>query len=198
MWNGRQIRNAFQSAVALAGYRHRGEHKIVLTRDHFEKVSRVSDQFNNYLWSIQSKTDAERASAWGIRHDHWSRPGEGFNAAPGRRPRADSIDGGLLSFGRAATPYQGQMMPSSMQSFPPQPAVSMGAQPIFQGQYQHGQTQFGQPQMMAQTSSGTSFEQQPGFTQQPQQRLEQLPSYTQQRQQQMQVQDPSRSGAYIG
>ena len=172
----------------------------MLTRDHFEKVSKVSDQFNNYLWSIQSKTDAERASAWGIRHDHWSRPGEGFNAAPGRRPRADSIDGGLLSFGRAS-PYQAQMMPSPMQPFPSQPAVSMGAQPAFQGQYQHGQTQFGQPQMMTQTSSGASFEQQqPGFIQQPQpqQRLEPLPSYTQQRQQQMQVQDSSRSGGYIG
>jgi hypothetical protein len=166
----------------------------VLTRDHFEKVSRVSDQVNNYLWSIQSKTDAERASAWGIRHDHWSRHGDGFNAAPGRGPRADSIDGGLLSFGRA-TPYQGQMMP-----FPSQPAVSMGAQSVFQGQYQHGQTQFGQPQMMSQSNSGASFEQQPAFVQQPQQqqRLEQLPSYTQQRQQQMQAQDSSRSGAYIG
>lgn len=43
VWNGRQIRNAFQSAVAWAGYKHQDSRKIVLTRDHFEKVSKVSN-----------------------------------------------------------------------------------------------------------------------------------------------------------
>ncbi|KAK4100556.1 hypothetical protein N658DRAFT_507829 [Parathielavia hyrcaniae] len=49
VWNERQIRNAFKSAVALAGFRHQGANKILLLRDHFEKVSRVSNQFNHYL-----------------------------------------------------------------------------------------------------------------------------------------------------
>ncbi|KAM7201306.1 hypothetical protein V8F33_003406 [Rhypophila sp. PSN 637] len=75
VWNGRQIRNAFQSAVALAAHNHRGTDKIRLTRDQFEKVSKVSDQFNDYLWSIHGRTDSEKASTWGVRDDAWNQTG---------------------------------------------------------------------------------------------------------------------------
>ncbi|KAK4216478.1 P-loop containing nucleoside triphosphate hydrolase protein [Rhypophila decipiens] len=75
VWNGRQIRNAFQSAVALAAYNHRGTDKIRLTTDEFEKVSKVSNQFNDYLWSIQGRTDSEKASTWGVRDDAWNQTG---------------------------------------------------------------------------------------------------------------------------
>ncbi|KAK3320261.1 P-loop containing nucleoside triphosphate hydrolase protein, partial [Cercophora scortea] len=68
VWNGRQIRNAFQSAVALAGFKHQGG-KIRLEREHFERVSRVSNEFNHYVWSIKCQSDAEKAEKWGYRFD---------------------------------------------------------------------------------------------------------------------------------
>ncbi|KAK3390067.1 hypothetical protein B0H63DRAFT_446218 [Podospora didyma] len=38
VWNGRQIRNAFQSAVALAGFKHEGTSKIHLRSEHFKRL----------------------------------------------------------------------------------------------------------------------------------------------------------------
>ncbi|RYP58267.1 hypothetical protein DL769_009028 [Monosporascus sp. CRB-8-3] len=49
-WNGRQIRNAFQTAVALAEVRRQPGEKIRVTRSHFEQVAAVSNEFNFYLW----------------------------------------------------------------------------------------------------------------------------------------------------
>ncbi|GAW27235.1 putative AAA family ATPase [Rosellinia necatrix] len=68
VWNGRQIRNAFQSAVALAGYQRAGD-RFRLEREHFERVSKVSNEFNYYIWSIKTETDADKASRWGFRYD---------------------------------------------------------------------------------------------------------------------------------
>lgn len=59
-WNGRQIRNAFQTAVALAEYdtlgkgkdvplNDQGVHPANLVRAHFMRVSDVSFEFDNYL-----------------------------------------------------------------------------------------------------------------------------------------------------
>ena len=70
VWNGRQIRNAFQSAVALAGYKAEGR-EIRLEREHFERVAKVSNEFNHYIWSIKSQTDADKASQWGYRFDQY-------------------------------------------------------------------------------------------------------------------------------
>ncbi|GAW26815.1 putative AAA family ATPase [Rosellinia necatrix] len=101
VWNSRQIQNAFQSAVALAGHKHGGRHKILLTRDHFEKVFKMSGRFNSYLWSIQYKTDADKAVNRGVRHDGWVRPGTTGNAAGPRdksRLEVDQQTGGLTAF----------------------------------------------------------------------------------------------------
>jgi len=70
VWNGRQIRNAFQSAVALAGYKSTGL-KIRLEREHFERVSKVSNEFNHYIWSIRNETDADKNARWGTRLDKY-------------------------------------------------------------------------------------------------------------------------------
>ncbi|RYP42017.1 hypothetical protein DL768_010405 [Monosporascus sp. mg162] len=184
VWNGRQIRNAFQSAVALAGYKHQGTHKIVLNRDHFEKVSKVSNQFNNYLWSIQCKTDADKASTWGYRHDRWVKPGNTGNTVDprSRTVRNGSIDKGVMALGlnaAAAGPsYQQQMVSQvaqPMQGFPPQQQQGpMGTQNIFQAGYQKGLGQFEQQQGIVQP-------QQPQFGQQHQ------PQYSYQEQQQQQL-----------
>ncbi|KAH6616042.1 hypothetical protein B0J18DRAFT_438741 [Chaetomium sp. MPI-SDFR-AT-0129] len=79
VWNGRQIRNAFQSAVALAGYgsdRSTGN-KICVGREHFESVARVSDHFNAYTYSIKMQTDSDKAVKWGYRFDGYQDKAEG-------------------------------------------------------------------------------------------------------------------------
>ncbi|KAK4681728.1 hypothetical protein QC764_109960 [Podospora pseudoanserina] len=60
VWNGRRIRNAFRSAVALVGYRSSGG-RIKLEREHFEQVSEVS----------HSETDSAKAERWGYRIDEY-------------------------------------------------------------------------------------------------------------------------------
>ncbi|KAI5919615.1 hypothetical protein F4810DRAFT_686268 [Camillea tinctor] len=154
VWNGRQIRNAFQSAVALAGYKHQGTEKIELKREHFSKVAKVSRQFNNYLWSIHCKSDADKAMTWGIRHDRWAKPENtrGTMESNLRMERHGSIDGSGMAFGldaeNMASPYQQQTIPQGTQlvpGFPPhQHQGSIGTQSIPQGSYQHVQGQFGQ------------------------------------------------------
>ena len=82
-WNGRQIRNAFQTAAALAEFEARrtdskrveGSSKIspALTKDHFKKLARASVQFSEYLRETHGDNEDERAILDKIR------------AAPGRR-----------------------------------------------------------------------------------------------------------------
>lgn len=48
-WNGREIRNAFQSALALASFDLAPDSGLRLTPSHFKKVADSSDSFENYL-----------------------------------------------------------------------------------------------------------------------------------------------------
>jgi len=74
-WNGREIRNAFQTAVALAEYEAEqklkklgkveddGEEKtleIELRQDHFEKVVEMSDNFKKYLATVDEDGKGDR------------------------------------------------------------------------------------------------------------------------------------------
>ncbi|EFQ34616.1 uncharacterized protein GLRG_09760 [Colletotrichum graminicola M1.001] len=77
VWNGRQIRNAFQTAVALAEW-HKGEGRvpgpIVVGREHFEKVAKVSNEFNAYLYEVKhGRADYEKAHAREHRFDDFNR-----------------------------------------------------------------------------------------------------------------------------
>jgi len=67
-WNGREIRNAFQTAVALAEYEHRhipGEEQdgdvAELDQKHFEVVFEAAEDFKGYLDAVRSGDDAYRA-----------------------------------------------------------------------------------------------------------------------------------------
>lgn len=75
-WNGRQIRNAFQTAIALAKWDFEKKResdrakdsdqkkvlKAVLDDSHFEKVAKASRQFDNYLTNVYGgATEADRA-----------------------------------------------------------------------------------------------------------------------------------------
>jgi hypothetical protein len=77
-WNGRQIRNAFQTAVALAEFEHLSDNpdgplnstsKPVLKPDQFKTVSKVSTEFDDYLMRVLGKTNARHVAIKELRDD---------------------------------------------------------------------------------------------------------------------------------
>ena len=70
-WNGRQIRNAFQTAIALAEYDSRQPRtdKIVLGKAQFVKVAKASKEFDEYMTQTQGATEAQLAHREQLRYD---------------------------------------------------------------------------------------------------------------------------------
>ena len=69
-WNGRQIRNAFHSAVAIAEHGATKDKPAKLEVNHFQKVVKVSDAFDDYLrWTKRGQSDADLASQDMMRTD---------------------------------------------------------------------------------------------------------------------------------
>ena len=87
-WNGRQIRNAFQTAFALAGfeaYEAAQNSRAVagaepssfephLKAAHFETVAKASMEYDDYLYKLRGKTDASRAFFDQERADQYQSP----------------------------------------------------------------------------------------------------------------------------
>ncbi|KAI9886311.1 MAG: hypothetical protein M1823_001868 [Watsoniomyces obsoletus] len=68
--NGREIRNAFQTAVTLAEFDAlEGEKKVELKRDHLDQVVKMSQAFDQYLTNAHSATDSQIAALSGYRAD---------------------------------------------------------------------------------------------------------------------------------
>lgn len=70
-WNGRQIRNAFQTAIALADFEATGTKDKVptMTKKHFAKLGKAAAEFDEYLESVHgmdedkmARRDQERAT----------------------------------------------------------------------------------------------------------------------------------------
>ena len=85
-WNGRQIRNAFQTATALAEFEARERHSkdvkkgkkedsapvySELKSDYFKTVAQASFDFDKYLEGINDETLAERAQRVAERNDRY-------------------------------------------------------------------------------------------------------------------------------
>jgi hypothetical protein len=70
-WNGRQIRNAFQTAMALAEY-DAHDSTPRLNRAQFAKVAETSKQFDFYLKTVWGRDDAEVARQDQARNDEIS------------------------------------------------------------------------------------------------------------------------------
>ncbi|KAE9365610.1 P-loop containing nucleoside triphosphate hydrolase protein [Stipitochalara longipes BDJ] len=70
-WNGREIRNAFQTAVALAEYdaEKDDEGKILLTDTHLRSIVDMSRDFKRYLDETHGADEDKRAAMENIRHD---------------------------------------------------------------------------------------------------------------------------------
>ncbi|EMD00860.1 hypothetical protein BAUCODRAFT_187048 [Baudoinia panamericana UAMH 10762] len=100
-WNGRQIRNAFQTAIALAEFERNeeftgkpdGEAMLNLTLEHFDKVAEVSEYFEDYLKKTHKFYEADLAYERDVRADPFdlggkssrSEAAEGFGDAFRRR-----------------------------------------------------------------------------------------------------------------
>lgn len=115
-WNGRQIRNAFQTAVALAEYDHlrqdehyRATNPPHLTEKHFTKVALANKDFERYLLSVHTMSDNQRLRMMHLRNDAhslerdrtpWDAPEASFSATG--RP----ISGNVVSAGWRKAPSQ--------------------------------------------------------------------------------------------
>ena len=79
-WNGRQIRNAFHTAVAMAEFRARTQKdgaeydeskdvKISVGREEFEKIASTAREFDNYMTETMGSTFEAKASREGLRKE---------------------------------------------------------------------------------------------------------------------------------
>jgi ATP-dependent Clp protease ATP-binding subunit ClpA len=74
-WNGREIRNAVQTAVALAQFeaRRAGRDSVVLDVEHLKRVVMMSKQFKDYITSTHRNQDeTKRARIMESRNDEFS------------------------------------------------------------------------------------------------------------------------------
>ncbi|KAF2091476.1 hypothetical protein K490DRAFT_32941 [Saccharata proteae CBS 121410] len=78
-WNGREIRNAFQTAVSLAEYDaipDKEGDKILLTDKHLRAVVEMSRDFKNYLTELHVGDEAKRAARKRERLDDYNGVGQ--------------------------------------------------------------------------------------------------------------------------
>lgn len=77
-WNGREIRNAFNTMVVLAEWdaRHHNRYgkdgKIQVRREHLQQVGRTSGLFKKYMHSLRGLDEANNAKVHGLRDDEFN------------------------------------------------------------------------------------------------------------------------------
>ncbi|KAB2572574.1 hypothetical protein DBV05_g8736 [Lasiodiplodia theobromae] len=144
-WNGRQIRNAFQTASGLA--LHKASEKSeengqpvapVLTANHFKFVWGATLMFDEYLIQTKDADEAERAHLSGIRNDKFSNLPQWQTAKPNSRTTAAaSVDQPLRHYQPstqlpAQQPYNPAFDPSlafRLNEMSPTPVVNERFQP---------------------------------------------------------------------
>lgn len=90
-WNGREIRNAFLTAMYLARYKEvkKGADpetaSFEVRKEHFKSVVRMSKSFDDYMDSINNTSEAERARHRGDRNDAGQDPGKRDLSIPFRQ-----------------------------------------------------------------------------------------------------------------
>ena len=74
--NGRDIRNALQTAITLAEFESEEDPDYdpslatIVTKTHFQKVLEMSNRFRNYVTSIRREDERKRAQGRGDRNDY--------------------------------------------------------------------------------------------------------------------------------
>lgn len=76
--NGRDIRNALQTAITLAEAEAEEDPSfdfdkmtIIVDQSHFERVLEISNKFHDYVQSIRREDERKRAAARYDRNDYW-------------------------------------------------------------------------------------------------------------------------------
>ncbi|KAJ5999284.1 hypothetical protein N7451_007094 [Penicillium sp. IBT 35674x] len=106
-WNGRQIRNAFQTAVALAAFdarKNKRPNDIILGKEQFTRVAAAAEEFDRYLQSLsQGKNDSQLAEEHRWRADN-------FQNQPMVVPMVPNTDPGrsLYAFGQSSRSSKGR------------------------------------------------------------------------------------------
>ncbi|KAJ5150895.1 uncharacterized protein N7482_010147 [Penicillium canariense] len=106
-WNGRQIRNAFQTAVALAAFdarKNKRPNDIILGKEQFTRVAAAAEEFDRYLLSLsQGKNDSQLAEEHRWRADN-------FQNQPMVVPMVPNTDPGrsVYAFGRSSRSSKGR------------------------------------------------------------------------------------------
>ncbi|KAL2858268.1 hypothetical protein BJX68DRAFT_262805 [Aspergillus pseudodeflectus] len=95
-WNGRQIKNAFQTAVALADWDSLkkpkdGPSAPKLRTKHIQAVVKTSNHFELYLTQVR-RSDPERAKMHGLRRDDLKQTRASKKSSPPKWPGAEESD----------------------------------------------------------------------------------------------------------
>lgn len=168
-WNGRQIRNAFQSALALARNESVAAQKptVQLETRHFRTVAEVSNEFNQYILRVKSgRSDADIMQEVGARADdyHYAQYAQTQFPPPQMPMRQATPAGGnpMMGFGTPQSaqqgyaaangspyhpgqqPFYGNLQPQQQQQPPPPPPPPSFNMPQGYGQ-QPARAPFGQP-----------------------------------------------------
>lgn len=81
-WNGREIRNAFNTMVALAEWEAREKNKytpngqVELRREHLQQVTQLSKSFKEYMRSLRGVGEEDHAKMHGLRDDKFNKTGK--------------------------------------------------------------------------------------------------------------------------
>lgn len=151
-WNGRQIRNAFQSALAIAEYDIRGGKATKLEVSHFKKVAEASNEFDEYLRRTKNGfTDADIAVNEQMRTDTYGLEVKQSNLAQQQfHPEYNSTPQVPLR-SRSRTPNNLSYMPQNMQMGPTSQA--QGYSILDPSSVQHSALQYQSTQPGAQSYS---------------------------------------------
>ena len=202
VWNGRQIRNAFQSAVALAGFGHPPNQSVPLSTEHFDKVSSVCHHFNSYLWRVKrAQTDADLARTSMLRDDGFAPVISAHNSSQYTMNPDSYSQQPLSTFrqnivqGMPSVPIGGAFMPNmTTQQAQPQPYPMTGMNGMVPAPFSQAYVSQQQQQQQPVFSTQTHFQQthqeqqqqQPAFPTQTQfqqiRQEQQQPDYTSQTQ----------------
>ena len=123
-WNGRQIRNAFQTAIALSEHEaHLNGGNTELTERHFEKVAKASSEFDKYLRLTHGRSESQMAEATKIRTDNPDKAAKikaAISSRPLPRGQANSGDESSDSDSDSSEPYSSDASKtSSSEEIPP-------------------------------------------------------------------------------
>lgn len=174
IWNGRQIRNAFQTATALAEYDawELNKHNIAkgdpadrpkLDRKHFELLAKTSLDFDLYMKETAAVNETERALGNSERADEFVPMTHHRNQRESENSRSRNLQHEQIQYdsGQRNALYQQNWRPgltsATHQPYQPQPQQPMQSVRLASQEEQYSQRQYVAPDDGYSSFSTTSF-----------------------------------------